>query len=187
MTATTRPSWLLARIGGSLCVIALLIGGARWSTPAPQVSVWSLDPAHEQWSAGKSCSECHQDLEGSAAPAAPRYHGEDSWRYVHGRTREPDSQRCFSCHTAQACESCHQIAPDSHTQSFRRPASATNDARRHALLGRLRPSSCMACHRSLPQDCSDCHVPSEIQAWTRDGAESLSRWPELSFTRAPHD
>ncbi len=163
-------------------MVVLVIAAVRWHTPKPQVTLWSQSPAHRLWSDGKSCSECHQDTEGSVAPAAPQYHADSSWRYVHGRTREAESQRCFTCHAVRDCESCHQTPPDSHTQSFRQPTGGTRDARRHALLGRLRPSSCMACHRSLPQDCATCHELSEILTWTREGAESLSLWPELGFT-----
>ncbi len=130
----------------------------------------SEEPAHDLWERGE-CSSCHEE--------APRYHLESRWDVLHGRLEPALSDRCETCHEGGFCVDCHAQAPDTHTAAFTRPGTRSDDGALHALLGRLRPSACAACHDRLAADCGSCHLQPEIAAWDRQAVEELSRWAPL--------
>jgi hypothetical protein len=147
-----------------LAAVALVSLGAR------ALRAGGDDP-HERWARG-DCGECHRD--DAVAGAHPAYHTEPGWDVVHGRSPQARPERCLSCHQADECRDCHARPPDTHTAGFRRPAGAGDDARRHAILGRLRPSACATCHVDVVTECDACHSPRQSAAWAED-----TRWLEV--------
>lgn len=125
---------------------------------------------HERYSQG-DCASCHEE--------APLYHRESNWQLTHGRAEEPLAARCATCHEPDACTECHRREPATHTAAFKQPSSDTLDSERHALLGSVRPSSCMACHQEVAADCTGCHVLGEVDEWRERGAPELERWQQL--------
>ncbi len=119
----------------------------------------------ERWARG-DCAQCHQD--DAIAGAHPQYHADPAWATTHGRAPQARPERCLSCHTVDECRDCHALPPDTHTEGFRRPIGGDDDARRHALLGRLRPSACATCHTDVVTECAGCHAPRQSAAWTQD-------------------
>lgn len=154
--------WLLFALAGAALVA---VAAARRAPP---------EAPHERWARG-DCAACHADPE--RADGAPAYHGEPGWAVVHGRTDGAGAPRCLQCHTVDRCRDCHARAPDTHTPGFVNPADAGEDARRHAVLGRLRPSACLTCHTRPVADCVGCHVVAEVQDWAEAAATALAPWP----------
>ncbi len=154
----------------ALLVLALAAVIAVASGRRPEAA-----PPHQQWARGE-CADCHVDAD--APSGAPAHHLDPLWSITHGRQEGAAPTRCLQCHTAKACRDCHQRRPESHTFGFMRPHTAA-DARRHALLGRLRPSSCMLCHSAPARDCVGCHTATEARGWAEEAAPILSTWPEL--------
>ena len=122
------------------------------------------DP-HELWARG-DCASCHDE--------APRHHLEQRWELVHGRAEE--GRACASCHDGSSCTGCHGRPPSSHDSAFRSPGDGDG---RHALLGRLGPSACGACHKRFASDCAPCHLLAELEPWQERADEVLEPWRSL--------
>jgi hypothetical protein len=162
-----------------LAVLGTAVTGAyAWWIAAddPHASLETRELAPDWWLRGE-CEECHAPGR-DGATAAPGFHTGQFRRFTHGRDPGLEPWRCGKCHTTAGCKDCHATAPPSHTPGFRRPGEGL-DARRHAMLGRLRPSSCMTCHRSFAESCGECHTANELADWSLDARRELQRWPEF--------
>ncbi len=152
------------------------------SGPESPLDEW--EDSQVLWQQGE-CSECHQDKEDDEAQvrfiagARPASHESACWTAMHGRADASSPQRCFVCHSAATCESCHSHPPATHTSRFMNPSSDGLDANRHVMLARLRPSSCLVCHESFVSTCGQCHAPGEVQDWQKRAVAGLKHWPEL--------
>jgi len=137
------------------------------------------EAARDWWLTGE-CEECHNPAAvGDEQPAVPQFHSQQFRLYTHGRDDRLNPDECSTCHTTEGCKSCHAKPPANHTSGYLKPLGGDHDSRLHATLGRIRPSSCMTCHRSLVQSCGECHTPVETSEWTEKAAPELERWPDL--------
>jgi hypothetical protein len=149
-------------------------------------SLETKEDVHEWRKEGK-CLECHsshyyidQDTKKECLniPAA-KYHTEEFRRFAHGRLEGATATRCYSCHEKSSCGDCHSKMPTSHTSDFIKPLGNTTGMQRHIMLGRLRPSSCLVCHKSFKSTCIQCHTMEEAEKWEINADEVLSKWTDL--------
>ncbi len=136
--------------------------------------------ARSQWTEGR-CVECHSANADQPSDSwiQPQFHTASFRRFTHGRIEGEPGGKCFTCHSPKSCRSCHERAPDSHTEGFVRPYRDSRARSQHALLGKIRPGACAVCHQDLLGDCSDCHTPAETLDWRSDAENHLNRWPSL--------
>jgi hypothetical protein len=136
--------------------------------------------ARSQWNEGR-CVECHNASadQGDKGSNQPPFHTASFRRFSHGRIEGDPGGKCFTCHSPQSCRSCHEKAPDSHTDGFLRPFRNPQGRSQHALLGKIRPAACIVCHQNLLGDCSDCHTPREMADWRSNTKPQLEKWPSL--------
>lgn len=164
----------------------------KWSGATnPHLSLGEWEGPAIWWKQGK-CSECHKPLDdikkltsvltGGNATSPPKYHRGPYWKNSHGRVKASMRVGCFSCHAVSACDSCHDLAPATHTIGFTKPDGLGTGAQWHAVLARLRPSSCLLCHRNLYSDCTGCHSAAEISWVEEEGRKHLKEWPQLVET-----
>lgn len=172
----------LSLLAGGLCSVALLAASAiHWPTHQGPVSIWETGASHQRWEEGQ-CAHCHGHSAGGTVEVTgvPRFHEEAFRRFTHGRESDIEPRRCFACHSEERCQECHDMAPPSHTSGFRAPEGSSDDALRHVMLGRLRPSSCLRCHGSFVQDCSRCHGLDRLREWQARAQPALRRWEDPS-------
>lgn len=160
-----------------------MTGWLRWAALVAAVVVFVAvaqarrepgeDP-HTRFARGE-CADCHAEVEGGTA-GAPRYHEDPAWLAVHGRGDRVSPARCQGCHAPDACRECHQRPPDTHTAAFVRPEVGGPGARRHAMLGGLRPEGCATCHDQIVSSCVGCHTVDESRAWAEAAAPLRRRW-----------
>ena len=173
---------LLALVAlGLLSAAAFLWGPAQSS----HQSVWSWAPAPKRWAQG-DCEHCHRPQEqvfgqGHDDPdrAARPTTTSNSGATPMGVTPSRGSAVAWCVMSSSSCESCHGRAPATHTSQFTCPSNNSPGAVRHALLGRIRPASCLVCHRSFVSSCSGCHHWRETRDWTERAVEQLAGWPEI--------
>jgi len=150
----------------------------------PHLSLGEWEDSSVWWQQGK-CVECHRQPSADesddihVAGPQPESHRDPSWHLNHGRSDIATEARCYTCHSTPSCQSCHDRRPKNHTEDFLRPAGDHAGATEHVVLGRLNPSSCLVCHKSLVTGCSRCHAPSETRQWQHTAMQALSQWPSL--------
>lgn len=166
---------LLALLAACAVTLGLYAFWALADDPHAHLDQSALAP--DWWRKGE-CEKCHSP-EGDAESSAPRYHTGQFCLYTHGRT-DMTEDRCLKCHSAQGCRDCHSRAPQTHTTGFRKPTALAPDAQRHAVLARIRPSACMACHSNFNAMCGACHTRPETDAWAEAALVPLRRWPILT-------
>ncbi len=176
----------------STLAIVVVMVFIKWSRATnPHLSLGEWEGATIWWKQEK-CSECHKPVEEVKNTAAdssrgnptspPKYHREPHWENMHGRVDASKRVGCFSCHEVSSCDSCHSLIPGTHTIGFSKPDGLSLGAQKHSVLGRLRPSSCLLCHRNFFSDCVGCHSPAEISALEKKGRKHLEEWPQLYKT-----
>lgn len=158
--------------------------------------VYSSDP---RWSPGDwedvhqlrekgNCIECHTSTEqfGTVSPEKngitslpTKYHTKQFRLYTHGRTKSHSSASCFSCHRKNSCNSCHNQMPDTHTSDFVNPTGRGKGMEMHIMIGRIRPSSCLICHNSFKNECTNCHTLQEVSPWQVKGQQQLKKWERI--------
>jgi hypothetical protein len=154
-------------------------------------SLGGWERAHVWWQRGQ-CTDCHRQGEDGevgelrAVGTEPQNHQAECWSEMHGRADIASAQRCFVCHSADNCQSCHNRAPLTHTSDFLHPSSNNLDSNRHVLLARLRPSSCLVCHGNFVSTCGECHAPGEVHDWQQQGFDDLGEWAELLRSGSTH-
>ena len=164
----------------------------KWSRATnPHFSLGEWDGSSIWWQQDK-CSECHKPLDETktiaidsskgSASSPPISHQNPNWESHHGRVKAVKRTGCFACHQVSTCDSCHSIVPKTHTIGFSKPDGLSIGAQRHALLARLRPSSCLLCHQNLFTDCTGCHSPGEISSLVKAGEKELKKWPQFHDT-----
>ena len=149
-----------------LLLVALWVSGAGCALDAPT--------AHERLDQGE-CASCHED-------AGPVSHDAETWALDHGRAEPWLVRACASCHAPDDCQACHVRAPSTHTVGFRRPGGGgdAGDGDRHAVLGRLAPSTCLTCHsQGFAASCASCHTLLEVEPWEAEARRVLRRWQGL--------
>ncbi len=165
--------------------------GATDSDASLGASPEGWERAHVWWQRGQ-CADCHREGEDGevgelrVAGEKPQSHEAANWSEMHGRAEITSEQRCFVCHSADNCQSCHNRAPLTHTSGFVHPDSNSLDSMRHTLLGRLRPSSCLVCHGNFVSTCAECHAPGEVLDWQKQGVNDLGVWAELLRSGSTH-
>ena len=171
--------WLLLMIiaAGAITTTAFAFWTAT-NDPHASMNLRQLSP---QWWQRGECQSCH-NTGGEAGSSAPRYHSTQFRQFTHGREPGSNPESCFQCHTVNACQTCHSSPPANHNLGFKRPGGGDTDARRHALLARLRPSACMVCHGNFNQLCVECHNRTEAEPWAKLASETLAPWPMLKRT-----
>lgn len=173
-SAATRLALLLLIAAGVLTTSATAIW---YATQDPHHNLVESELAPQWWTQGK-CRECHS-ADGAQGSKAPAYHSAQFRQFTHGRS-ELKEDRCLKCHNVQGCRDCHALAPQNHTADFRKPGSDTDEASRHPLLARLRPSACLTCHGNFNVSCGRCHNRAESDAWTEEARKTQHRWPKLT-------
>lgn len=174
----------------------LAAAGIAWNLTRatdPHRGLGEWENVHD-WRKRGECVECHSardgkplaadNPQGRAIPPA-EYHDEEFRRYTHGRYERHQPQACLSCHERRVCDDCHARLPESHSEGFTRPAGDTPGALRHAMLGRVRPSSCLACHRGFMGGCLDCHGPRQMQDSQQRAWKMLGGWATVLEIPAP--
>ena len=151
---------------GGVAILASAYGGALRAGAAP----------HERWATGE-CATCHAAGDDAVAVEVPADHEQAMFLATHGRADATGTARCTSCHAPSACRDCHAAPPGSHTAGFTRPSGHDAGGLRHAMLGRLRPSSCLSCHRAPVVQCATCHAADEVRAWIDRAKSDSSSWP----------
>ncbi len=157
----------------------------------PHFSLGEWETSSIWWKQDK-CLECHKPVEEvknaatestkGSPTSPPRYHLVASWESRHGRIKAAKRTACYSCHQISSCDTCHGIAPKTHSIGFSKPDGMSMGTQLHAILGRLRPSSCVLCHRNLLADCGDCHSTEEITSLQNQGLKQLKEWPQIYET-----
>ncbi len=139
------------------------------------------------WKIEGKCIECHKShyyvdsktvKEGWNIPPS-KYHTEEFSQFSHGRLEGTTSSRCYSCHKKSSCEACHNKPPSSHTLEFINPKSDSSGMEHHIMLGRMRPSSCLVCHKSFSSACTKCHTSEKAASWQEEAEKILSKWTDL--------
>lgn len=171
----------------AITMVCIAIGVKFGCSGEPGLALGEWENVHE-WRKRKECLECHlshtglkyanRDLDGVLIPPT-NYHTEQFRRYTHGRTAEYTPASCFTCHEQATCHSCHNIIPENHTAGFTEPVGDSVGMQQHILLGRIRPSACLACHKSFVSQCTGCHTADETIKWENKGQRELYRWKEL--------
>lgn len=187
MTRSPKTTRLVAFC--AIVTVCAMVVAAKWNRATdPHLSLGEWESASVWWQRGK-CSDCHreeQDGETSefhVAGAEPTSHKNPCWLQVHGRATASSEARCFVCHSTAGCQSCHNHAPATHTAGFLHPSSGSQDANRHVLLVRLRPSSCLVCHGNFVSTCGQCHAPGELHECQQQALADLQHWPTLMDSR----
>lgn len=168
----------------ALTVAAGAIGFNVWRSGDPHWSLGEWENVHD-WRKDGRCVACHTAR--GAQPLAAgnpqgrtitpaKYHSEDFRRYTHGRSSKQTPEQCARCHERAVCEACHARPPETHVSAFTHPDGPSEGLEQHVLLGRLRPSSCLVCHRSLVAACMGCHTAEETIEWQEKGREALGAW-----------
>lgn len=94
-----------------------------------------------------NCSMCHKKVK----KLAPKDHYL-GWKNRHGKMSQFDRDSCNMCHTQKQCASCH-IKRDIND----RKVHSGNYRRFHSVEARMKPASCVTCHRTI-KFCIDCHA-----------------------------
>lgn len=174
----------------------LAIAGIAWNlmrATDPHRGLGEWENVHD-WRKRGECIECHSartalplaagNPQGRVIPPA-EYHTDEFRRYTHGRHEKHQPQRCAACHERSACIACHARLPESHSEGFTRPQGDTPGAQRHVLLGRVRPSSCLACHGGFMHGCIDCHGPAQMLETQARAYKMLGCWAGALEITAP--
>lgn len=164
-TSESWRTWLAAGV-----VVVILVSLGLWVRADDTDDIHATVP-HERFGRGE-CASCHDE--------APRYHQDQRWELSHGQADFDLAEDCRTCHAPGTCADCHANTPATHTAGFLRPVAGTSEAGLHSVLGRERPSACVVCHDAPVSECSGCHQPKEVRAWTEGAHDVLDRWrPQL--------
>lgn len=164
----------------------LLIAKYALSTEA-KLSMSAWEDVHE-WRTEGECADCHSehehvenavDFNTTLAIPSAESHSEQFLRYTHGKGKNSGSHSCQSCHASSSCQNCHGILPEGHTTDFFEPTGNSIGSKRHALLGKTNVTSCLTCHRSFVEECTQCHTTQEVMPWQEEAEKSLDRWSEI--------
>ena len=171
-----------------LCASVLFISKVKYDKSTdPNASLGEWEEVHK-WRKRGECIDCHSeitmnanlmDVEKGVTIFPTSFHTEEFKKFTHGHTENVVTESCLSCHEQKTCVSCHSQMPPTHTSGFTHPGGDGEGMKLHILLGRMRPSSCLTCHNSFVDDCTECHTITESEKWTIEGEKDLGQWSDI--------
>jgi len=160
------------------------LGANLVNSTATKVIPGEWEDVH-QWREQGKCLDCHTSTENFSKTnlnldhsinLPTKYHTDKFRKFTHGRTISVNPQSCLSCHRKNTCNTCHAQMPDTHTSRFTNPTGSGDGIKYHVVIGKIRPSSCLICHKSFKNDCTSCHTLNEILPWQKKALIQLKNW-----------